>query len=376
MMGAAARNDTRSGVHIRMVGTGGTLGWPQPGCSCASCRRADVGGRRRTPTRVLVDGSLRVDGAKPVPVRPATPAHVVDALPGGWQITGPDGSRLLVAAAPGTVPAVPDASAPFDAALLDLVGAPTQLGGLRARGLVTDRTLVAACHADHRVPSEAELARRCALWRTRLPSDGDTWHVAPAAGGSAADPADRGGDAGGQRRPWRVLILGGARSGKSEEAELRAAAEGDVTYVATGPAGKLDAEWAARVRAHRERRPPWWRTVVDTNLAAVLRRAHGFVLIDSMTTWLAAVMDVCDAWNRPTAAVGPLSDAVADLVAAWRSTRGHVVAVSDETGLGIVPPTAAGRLFRDELGRLNRVLAAESEEATLVVAGRALPLPG
>jgi adenosylcobinamide kinase/adenosylcobinamide-phosphate guanylyltransferase len=64
----------------------------------------------------------------------------------------------------------------------------------------------------------------------------------------------------------------------------------------------------------------------------------------------------------------------AELVSAWRQTRGYVVAVSDETGLGVVPATPAGRLFRDELGRLNQALAAESEEAELVVAGRVLPL--
>ena len=71
---------------------------------------------------------------------------------------------------------------------------------------------------------------------------------------------------------------------------------------------------------------------------------------------------------------GALAERVSGLVAAWRQTRAHVVAVSDEVGLGVVPETAAGRLFRDELGRLNRALAAESEEAEIVVAGRVLAL--
>jgi adenosylcobinamide kinase/adenosylcobinamide-phosphate guanylyltransferase len=61
-------------------------------------------------------------------------------------------------------------------------------------------------------------------------------------------------------------------------------------------------------------------------------------------------------------------------VSAWRRAGAYVVAVSDETGLGVVPATPAGRLFRDELGRLNRALAAESEEAELIVAGRVLSL--
>ena len=60
------------------------------------------------------------------------------------------------------------------------------------------------------------------------------------------------------------------------------------------------------------------------------------------------------------------------LVAAWRQAAGYVVAVSDETGLGVVPDTRAGRLFRDELGRLNQRLAAEADEFTMVVAGGAL----
>jgi adenosylcobinamide kinase/adenosylcobinamide-phosphate guanylyltransferase len=65
---------------------------------------------------------------------------------------------------------------------------------------------------------------------------------------------------------------------------------------------------------------------------------------------------------------------LAEVVAAWRQTEGYVVAVSDEAGMGVVPATPAGRLFRDELGWLNRALAAESEEAELIIAGRVVPL--
>jgi len=74
------------------------------------------------------------------------------------------------------------------------------------------------------------------------------------------------------------------------------------------------------------------------------------------------------------AEAGRLEERIWGLVAAWRQTRAHVVAVSDEVGLGVVPETPAGRRFRDELGRLNRALAAESEEAEMVVAGRVLAL--
>jgi adenosylcobinamide kinase / adenosylcobinamide-phosphate guanylyltransferase len=98
------------------------------------------------------------------------------------------------------------------------------------------------------------------------------------------------------------------------------------------------------------------------------------VLIDGIGTWLAAVMDECGAWDDPAGSPAAMAARTGELVRAWRQASGYVVAVSDETGLGVVPATPAGRRFRDELGRLNQMLAAESEEAELVVAGRVLPL--
>jgi adenosylcobinamide kinase/adenosylcobinamide-phosphate guanylyltransferase len=123
--------------------------------------------------------------------------------------------------------------------------------------------------------------------------------------------------------------------------------------------------------------------VETTDLAGVLASARGAVLIDGIGTWLAAVLDECDAWDsRPRAgaaggaggAGGKVAARLAEVVAAWRQTEGYVVAVSDEAGMGVVPATPAGRLFRDELGWLNRALAAESEEAELIIAGRVVPL--
>jgi adenosylcobinamide kinase/adenosylcobinamide-phosphate guanylyltransferase len=173
----------------------------------------------------------------------------------------------------------------------------------------------------------------------------------------------------------RVLVLGGARSGKSEQAELRLAGEPDVLYVATAADGAGDPDWAARVAAHRARRPAWWRTAETTDLAGVLAAARGALLIDGIGTWLAAVLDECGGWDHGDGeARARLAETIAGLVGAWRQASVYVVAVSDETGLGVVPATPAGRLFRDELGRLNQALAAESEEAELVVAGRVLPL--
>ena len=86
------------------------------------------------------------------------------------------------------------------------------------------------------------------------------------------------------------------------------------------------------------------------------------------------MLDECGGWGGSAEPAARVAARVAGLVAAWRQTQAYVVAVSDEAGLGVVPATPAGRLFRDELGRLNRVLAAESEETELVVAGRIFPL--
>ena len=365
-------------MDVQLRGTGGPAGWPQPGCRCASCSRATRAGVARAPADVLIDQILRITGPRPTA---PPPGYRAEPVSGGLEITAPDASRLLWAAGPGAVPKPPEQAAPYDAALLDVLGDPAQLGALRRRGLVTEATTVAAIHIDHRVPSQQELARRCRLWRVTQVADGG--HLTVRASWPPGGPQSHESPA-----PWRVLLLGGARSGKSREAELRLAGEPEVTYVAAaGRAAADDAAWADRVAAHRSRRPGWWRTVETTDVAAVLRAATGAVLIDSIGTWLAAVMDECGAWHRREdegesesesegTATSSLARRIGELIGAWRDTSGRVVAVSDEAGSGVVPGTESGRMFRDELGRLNQLLAAESEEAILVVAGRVLPLPG
>jgi adenosylcobinamide kinase/adenosylcobinamide-phosphate guanylyltransferase len=373
-------------LDVRFLGTAGPAGWPQPGCRCASCLRAAAGGGR-SPGRVLVDGTLLVHPGSPP--RPAAPGesgtapsggtgqggHLVSEVPGGWEITGPDGARLLITAGPGQVPEPRSGTAPFDIVVLDLLASPAQLGGLRARGLAGPGTIAAAWCADHRIASERELARRCGYWDAVVPAEGGTLRApVPVPNAPAADAlADR-------RLPHRTLILGGARSGKSREAELRLAAQPEVTYVAAGPFsgewtgadGSPDGEWAQRVAAHQARRPAWWHTVETTDLAAQLRRLSGAVLVDGIGTWLAAMLDAEGAWREPPGDAGSaarIEARVDDLVAAWRAAGGRIVAVSDQVGSGVVPAFAAGRLFRDQLGWLNQRLAAESEETVLVVAG-------
>lgn len=314
-------------MNVELRGTAAAHGWPAPECRCASCNRLRAAGVRHDPFDAVVDGV-------PLEDLPRT------SVPGGYEVRGPGGGRALVASGPGARPE-PPAGAGYDVVLLDLAGSPEHLGELRRAGAVTPETEVIAVHVDHRLPSPSELERRMAFW---------------------SRPG---------RGPFRTLLLGGSRSGKSAEAELRLAACPDVLYVATGPVRDDDPEWADRVAAHRLRRPAWWRTVETTDLVGMLTSATGPVLVDGIGTWLAAAMDDTGAWEDPSR-VRPLLD---DLVSAWRGTRARVVAVSDEVGLSLVPATASGRAFRDALGRLNQRLAAESEEAALVVAGRVMELP-
>jgi len=156
-----------------------------------------------------------------------------------------------------------------------------------------------------------------------------------------------------------TLVLGGARSGKSAVAE-RLAGDGAVTYVATFVGGAEDLDMAARVAAHRQRRPPAWTTVETSDVAAAVRASAGTVVIDSLTTWVG---------GAPGFAVD-----VAGLCLALGHASGDVVVVSDEVGLGVHPSSEPGRRFRDALGLVNQAVSAVADEALLVVAGRTLRL--
>jgi adenosylcobinamide kinase/adenosylcobinamide-phosphate guanylyltransferase len=174
-------------------------------------------------------------------------------------------------------------------------------------------------------------------------------------------------------RPFRVLVLGGARSGKSVAAERMLTGRAPVEYVACGmTADDADPAWAERVRLHRERRPAHWTTRETLDLEGVLAdasRAAAPVLVDCLSTWLAGVMDECDLWTGAAGADKELAARVNGLLPAWRSTRRVVVAVCNEVGSGVVPATASGVRYRDELGRLNALIAAECEQVWLCTAG-------
>lgn len=181
-----------------------------------------------------------------------------------------------------------------------------------------------------------------------------------------------------------ILILGGARSGKSSYAEQRAKEAGgdNVLYVATSEA--KDVEMQERVTKHRSQRPPGWQTLeAPRNVAQALRqvkRTVRVILLDCMTFLVANhLMDVAAPKDNPFD--GPSADpfdpqieagVVAEVEALVTYLNGldvDLLVVSNEVGLGVVPPYELGRAYRDILGRANQILARHADEVQLLVAG-------
>lgn len=166
-----------------------------------------------------------------------------------------------------------------------------------------------------------------------------------------------------------LVLLGGARSGKSRLAvELAAQAGPPVTFLATAEA--RDAEMEARIAAHRAERPPDWVTVeepysLEHALAGVQRGR--VVLVDCLSLWVANSLEHGD---EPGTILSS-----AEWTAALAAAREPLtIAVSNEVGMGIVPSTPSGRVYRDLLGAVNCVWVEASERSALVVAGRLLEL--
>jgi len=174
-----------------------------------------------------------------------------------------------------------------------------------------------------------------------------------------------------------VLVTGGVRSGKSRHAESLLAADDPVTYLTPGyPADPArDAEWAARVAAHRLRRPPAWQTVETLDLAGAITDADGPVLVDCLGTWLTRLLDTWRAWDDEEATWAPrLAEATVALADAVRAHPHDVVIVTNEVGWGLVSEYRSGRLFADNLGRVNQAVASACDQLVLMVAGRPVVL--
>lgn len=172
----------------------------------------------------------------------------------------------------------------------------------------------------------------------------------------------------------RTLVLGGIRSGKSrwaEDAIIEALpARQPVCYLAPGPTGAGDADWAQRVAEHRSRRPAHWSTVETDDIASQLRDSPDIpTLVDDLGVWLTGMLDRHHGWDG-----GSVAAPIEAMLAAVGAFDATLVLVSPEVGLTVVPATASGRRFADELGSLNQRVAELCDRVVLVVAGQPVPI--
>lgn len=178
-----------------------------------------------------------------------------------------------------------------------------------------------------------------------------------------------------------TLILGGARSGKSSFAQELAGERGQrVLYVATAEAG--DEEMAQRIEAHRSSRPPAWSTLeaprgVAPAISAAMTSANfEVVLLDCLTLLANNAIGLLSEPLTQEAAELALGAEVDGLLEAYQSGGASWIVVSNEVGLGLVPPTPLGRIYRDALGRANQRLASAADEVLFLVAGLPMRVKG
>lgn len=247
---------------------------------------------------------------------------------------------------------------------LDFAGFDREVGRLRTDGRLAPGGRVVAVHLSHHNPPDVD-QRLAALGAEVLPDGSEVviGGVRPEEGRPAAR---------------RLLITGGARSGKSSRAEAIAARRSAVTYVATAVHQPDDPEWAARVADHRARRPAHWQLRETLDVTSVLSSAEAgeLVLVDCMALWVTGLIDREASWSEPARAAAVVEHEVDAVISALLSTSADVLFVTNEVGSGVVPATASGRLFRDLLGRANARIAAACDDVELVVAGIATSIKG
>jgi len=168
----------------------------------------------------------------------------------------------------------------------------------------------------------------------------------------------------------KSLILGGVKSGKSRYAEQQARAwaaqvgnsDHSVVYLATAE-NREDDDFSRRISRHRAQRPAEWKTIEEPlNISAIIASASGknkCVLLECLTLWLSNLLQD----------EAMLSQQIADFCQALVAYEGEIILVSNETGLGIMPPNALARRFGDEVGILHQRLAGLCDEVVLTVAG-------
>jgi len=172
----------------------------------------------------------------------------------------------------------------------------------------------------------------------------------------------------------RTLVLGGIRSGKSRWAEdaiaNALAPDQPVRYLAAGASVRVDPDWLARIAKHRARRPGHWTTEETGDVTRVLQQPPAVpTLVDDLGTWLTGTLDDHQGWDG-----GSVDEPVEQLLRAVGAFESTLVLVSPEVGLTVVPASASGRRFADELGSLNQRVAALCDRVVLVVAGQPLTI--
>jgi adenosylcobinamide kinase/adenosylcobinamide-phosphate guanylyltransferase len=175
------------------------------------------------------------------------------------------------------------------------------------------------------------------------------------------------------------MLTGGVRSGKSARAlELARERSGGrpVLFVATAQA--FDDEMRARIDTHRAERPPHWLTLeAPIEIASALARRASLdrpavVVIDCLTLW---VSNLLLSLPEEADAEPVVAERTRALLAVLRErAETPVIVVTNEVGLGVVPPTALGRRYRDALGRANQLVAAAADEVILLVSGIDVPI--
>ena len=169
-----------------------------------------------------------------------------------------------------------------------------------------------------------------------------------------------------------TLILGGARSGKSSYAQSLAEETGkSVTFLAT--AQGLDEEMSARIRKHRAERPLTWETLeIPVGIAAHVHEIRSEVIILDCVTLLASnllMQFVKDDLVEEVPFQLAVQKEVQELISAIHEQEQHWFLISNEVGLGLVPPYPMGRVYRDWLGWANQRLAREADKVIFMVAG-------
>jgi adenosylcobinamide kinase / adenosylcobinamide-phosphate guanylyltransferase len=176
-----------------------------------------------------------------------------------------------------------------------------------------------------------------------------------------------------------IIVLGGARSGKSTYAQRLAVRSGkSVVFIATAQAG--DDEMSARITRHRADRPAEWTTLeIQQDIAAYLKghpTQAGLYLLDCVTLLASNILfqyterEVTDEQKAADA----IKAEVEELLIYIRSNKADWIIVSNEVGLGLVPPYPLGRIYRDLLGMANQRLAAAADEVYMLMAGIPVPI--